>query len=281
MCFEIEREQRDSWTYADAMSMLSRDEVAPKGLSIPVGLTTLGELKTCDLLEPAHALIAGFSGSGKSNFLITMLASLVYRYSPDDLQIDILDVKAVDFARFAEDASAYVASYCIDPELIAARLHALCEMMEERMLLLPRGVKKWQDMPKGAHAYAPMHVVLVDEVADLLGKGEVGDECRAALQRLAQRGRAAGIALVLCSQYPKANILPTEISNNLNIRIAFKLNNSSQSNVVLDESGAEDLLGCGDCLAKLDGSTVERLLVPHYDDAAEAALDDFLQAKSE
>lgn len=269
--FEIERTQKMPWSLAQALKCLGPNNNG--SLELPFGLDTLGRFHKVNLFDPLPGLlIGGGAGSGKSNFITTLLASIVLRATPQDIQIQLADVKQVDFPLFERLDTGHVERVESSPSTIEALLADAVEEMESRNRLLSQNnVKKWSDYRR-LDPKAPFKLIVIDELADLLISGE-RSAIEQHLRRLAQKARAAGIALVLCSQHPEAEIVNALISANISNRVAFRLQNYHQSKVVLDETGAEDLQGSGDCLVRLGGGGgVRRLLVPYFDERSEVLL---------
>lgn len=265
---EIGRKKRQPWLFGHAYRMLA--PASSDAIELPLGLTSLGEFRSFDFFTPGpNLLIGGSAGSGKSNFLTCAAASLVLRYSPSQINLSFCDVKQVDFSLFEDLRTGHIHAFETEASAIARMLESFVELMEHRLQTLRKiGAKKWAqvgDSPDGG----PFHIIFVDEVADLFGC-ETGEQCAALVQRLAQKGRAAGIGIILCSQYPKASIINSSITANFTHRVAFRLPKAIQSKVVVEEGGAEKLQGQGDCIAKVGNHDLERLLVPQFDAETEA-----------
>lgn len=270
MCFEIERRERKPWSLLQALPQV---EVGPIPM-VPLGIDTLGRSSAINLFDPAPGLlVGGSSGSGKSNFLNSIIGSLVLLYGDDTVNISIGDVKQVDFQLFEDTPITHVERIENDEEGITDMLASAVEEMECRYKLLKQaGFKKWSEL-RQVKEEEPYRIILIDELADLLLQDK-GNHASRAIQKLAQKGRAAGITLILASQHPKDEVLSSLITVNLNNRVAFKLQTYQQSRVILGESGAEKLLGAGDCLVKLNDGPAKRYLVPHFDAAVEQKIKD-------
>ena len=265
VCFEIERKNRRPWLLPQALKQMPQH--SSHRLEVPLGVDSLGRFKSLDLFEPGpNVLIGGGAGSGKSNFLCASMASLIIRYPASQVQLCICDIKQVDFSVF-KNVGPHVRGFETESSDILHMLEDTVSEMERRYgLLKSEKVKKWSEYRK-TYDDAPYLLVVIDEVADLLSEDR--DLLENAIQRIAQKGRAAGIAIMLCSQHPKAEVINSTISANLNNRVAFKLQNHHQSRVILDDSGAEYLQGQGDCLVRVCGQNCERLLVPLFDSGFE------------
>jgi CRISPR/Cas system-associated exonuclease Cas4 (RecB family) len=225
------------------------------GLEVPVGLTLERELLKLDLASAPHLLVAGTTNSGKTVFLKALLLSLLQRLSREECEIAIIDPKMVDFPPFA--ALPLRRPIITDPQEAVAFLQELVdvEMPRRTQLLVAAGVTSRSELPAGAPAM-PALVVVIDEFADLLAMfpdRAAKAEFVATVQRLLQRARAVGIHLVIATQRPSVDAVPGQLKANLPVRIAFKLPTATDSGTVLDEPGAENLLGRGDLLLKRDG----------------------------
>lgn len=264
---EVARKQRRPWLFGHAFERMQ--PTATGKIDIPLGINSIGEFRSFDFFTPGpNLLVGGSAGSGKSNFLTCVGASIVLRYSPRQVKLSFCDVKQVDFDLFANLRSDHIHGFETEGEKIHALLRGYTDLMEARLLhLKKRGVKKWGEIAETSEG-GPFHLIFIDEVADLFG-GEFGDDCSAVVQRLVQKGRAAGIGVILCSQYPKASIIDSAITTNFTHRVAFRLSKSIQSKVILDEGGAEKLQGQGDCIARVGSQQAERLLVPEFSAATE------------
>jgi S-DNA-T family DNA segregation ATPase FtsK/SpoIIIE len=225
------------------------------GLEVPVGLTLERELLKLDLASAPHLLVAGTTNSGKTIFLKGLLLSLLQRLSRDECEVAIVDPKMVDFPPFA--ALALRRPVITDPQEAVAFLQELVEreMPRRTQRLLEAGVTSRSGLPPGAQPM-PALVVVVDEFADLLAMfpdRPARAEFVGSVQRLLQRARAVGIHLVIATQRPSVDAVPGQLKANLPVRVAFKLPTAIDSSTVLDEPGAENLLGRGDLLLKRDG----------------------------
>jgi CRISPR/Cas system-associated exonuclease Cas4 (RecB family) len=224
-----------------------------RGLEVPVGLSLNRELLKLDLATAPHLLVAGTTNSGKSVFLKGLILALL-RLPPEECRIVIVDPKMVDFTSFR--APPLWRPVVTDPSDAVALLQSLVdvEMPSRTQKLIDAGVPQRTDLPPGS---MPALVVVIDEFADLLASftdRDLKTRFIDSVQRLLQRARAVGIHLVIATQRPSVDAVPGALKANLPVRIAFKLPSSHDSVTVLDESGAENLLGRGDLLLKREGS---------------------------
>ncbi|HET7787014.1 MAG TPA: FtsK/SpoIIIE domain-containing protein [Myxococcales bacterium] len=223
------------------------------GLEVPVGLSLNRELLKLDLATAPHLLVAGTTSSGKSVFLKGLILALL-RLPPEECRIVIVDPKMVDFTSFR--SPPLWQPVVTDPDDAVALLQSLVdvEMPARTQKLIDAGVPQRTDLPRGS---MPALVVVIDEFADLLASftdRDLRTQFIGSVQRLLQRARAVGIHLVIATQRPSVDAVPGALKANLPVRIAFKLPSSHDSVTVLDESGAENLLGRGDLLLKREGS---------------------------
>ncbi len=222
---------------------------AKGSLSFVVGKDIAGAPIITDLEEMPHLLIAGQTKSGKSVMINTLLASFLYRNTPSDLKLILVDPKHVEMAPY-EDIPHLLAPVVTEPEkCISALKWAVAEMerrlktfaeVKQRDIQGYNALKKEEGMP---------HIVLViDELADLMMVAS--RDVEALIARIAQKARAAGIHLVLATQRPDANIVTGIIKANVPAQIAFAVKDQVNSRIIIDQGGAEKLLGKGDMLFK-------------------------------
>ncbi|HEV7866612.1 MAG TPA: DNA translocase FtsK [Chthoniobacteraceae bacterium] len=234
---------------------------APLSFSIGVGIE--GEVLTADFSDPntCHALIAGTSGSGKSEFLKCLAASLIGKHPPGALRLSIVDPKILTFGAL-KDSPHLDGPVITDVAAAIACLESAVSEMDHRYAALARGGFESLSQ-RGARADMPFRVILFDEFADLIlsGKSE-REQFENLVARLAQKGRAAGIHLVLATQRPDSRIVTGLIKSNLPLKICLRVVNAINSQIVLDQPGAEALLGRGDLLCAR-GHGLERAQAPY------------------
>ena len=274
-------------------SMLNDDSFRNSSAELPVaiGYSTLAQkVKTFDLSDAPHLLVAGATKQGKSVGLNVIISSLLYAKHPSELKFVFIDPKAVEFTSYNSLLKHYLAVLPVagDEEeekknAIVKKakqaeqvLHSLCIEMDARYDLLAKaGVndfklynEKYKDrhlLPTDGHQFLPYLVVVIDEYADLIMAGGSSPEDRksaknieAYIIRLAQKGRAAGIHVIIATQRPSVNVITGLIKANFPTRIAFRVLSGVDSRTILDAVGAENLIGKGDMLYYA-GVKVERI----------------------
>ena len=224
-------------------------------MSFVLGKDINGSVQFCNLDKMPHLLVAGSTGSGKSVCLNTMLISMIYKSSPEDLRLILIDPKTVEFSTYAN------LPHLLTPEIITTKeqtinaLNWAIKEMEARYGLLQRNqvvnIKEYNslDIVKNNEVKKlPYIVIVIDELGDLMIDAKREMEER--IMKLAQKSRAAGIHLVIATQRPSVDVITGTIKANLPSRVAFALTNFADSKTVLDMGGAEKLLGKGDMLFK-------------------------------
>lgn len=217
----------------------------PKGFDLAIGQTVMGEARRLDIREAPHMLVAGSSGSGKSVFLNNIINQLL---TIPRVELHLFDPKQVELVQY--EGMSKVKEYQSHHAAIAISLEALCEEMEERYKEMKAArVKNISQMPNMRYKF-----VIIDEFADLGMKTHIGG----LIQTLAQKGRAAGIHLIIATQRASAHVLSGDIKVNFPTKVVFRMSKSVDSRVMIDEDGAEKLLGKGDMLLSSDAG-LERL----------------------
>jgi len=249
---EIPHDEPEAIHLRDAFAKNSSQLREP--LHIPLGVSTDRDHYTLDLLEEHHVLIGGATGSGKSNFLATCICSLAICHPPDRVRLSLLDPKGIDFGRF--ESLPQVDEYIDTPQQCVEYLQSLIdnELERRRQELQDKGVASVQEYNQLAadrdFSSIPYRVIVIDEFADLImALSDNQDEFEETVSRLAQIGRALGYSILLATQRPDAEIVSGSIKTNFNCRISFELPSQTDSRVILDQLGAEDLAGAGDMIA--------------------------------
>jgi S-DNA-T family DNA segregation ATPase FtsK/SpoIIIE len=246
----------------------------PSKLTIALGKTIHGEPYMADLATMPHLLIAGSTGTGKSVGINSMLTSVLYRASPDDVRLIMIDPKRLELGMY-EDIPHLMTPVVVDPKQAANALRWAVREMEERYKTLAaegvRNIEQYnrnvQQMitekrtPKDGEYPKPLPfiIVLIDELADLMMVAS--NEVEQSICRLAQMARAVGIHLILATQRPSVDVITGLIKANFPARVSFRVATKTDSRTILDSNGAEQLLGRGDMLFLPPGSA--RLMRVH------------------
>jgi DNA segregation ATPase FtsK/SpoIIIE-like protein len=236
-----------------------------KGLTVALGKDLSGRPVVTDLQKMPHLLVAGTTGSGKSVCVNGLILSLLYRFTPDQLQLMMVDPKQVELSVY-EDIPHLVGfseggkgEIIVDPKKAAMALYQVVELMEQRYTLFAEcRVRNLAEYNAKSDTPLPWFVVIIDELADLMMVASKSVET--SICRIAQKARAAGIHLVLATQRPSADVITGLIKVNIPSRAAFAVSSQVDSRVILDSGGAEHLLGKGDMLfLPVDASDPKRL----------------------
>ncbi|MBU1564214.1 MAG: DNA translocase FtsK 4TM domain-containing protein [Proteobacteria bacterium] len=221
-------------------------------LSIALGLDVVGNLAMANLAKMPHLLIAGATGAGKSVGINTIIASILYNATPEEVRFLMVDPKRIELSGY-EGIPHLLHPVVVDPKLASRALNWAVREMERRYRLLEEArVKSFDSYNETNSDKLPYIVVIVDELADLMMVAS--KDVEAAIARLAQMARAAGIHLILATQRPSVDVLTGLIKANFPTRISFKVSSKIDSRTILDASGAEHLLGAGDMLLLAPGT---------------------------
>lgn len=263
-------------------SMLNDDAFRNSKAELPVaiGYTITQKVKVFDLADAPHLLVAGATKQGKSVGLNVIVTSLLYAKHPSELKFVFIDPKMVEFTAYARLLKHYLAvlpdaadeneemdkAIVKQPKQAEEILRSLCIEMDERYALFSKAVvnnlklynDKYKDrhlLPTEGHRFMPYIVVVIDEYADLIMSGSMGGESKnmarsitTSIIRLAQKGRAAGIHVIIATQRPSVDVITGLIKTNFPTRIAFRVSTRVDSSTILDSPGAERLIGKGDML---------------------------------
>jgi DNA segregation ATPase FtsK/SpoIIIE, S-DNA-T family len=260
-------------------------------LTLALGKTIHGEPFLADLAGMPHLLIAGSTGTGKSVGLNAMLTSILYRATPDDVRLIMIDPKRLELGMY-EEIPHLLTPVVVDPKKAANALRWAVREMEERYKTLAafgvRNIEQYnRNMRQLIDAKEPLEngepprllpfiVVVVDELADLMMVA--GNEVEESIARLAQMARAVGIHLILATQRPSVDVITGLIKANLPSRISFRVSSKIDSRTILDGNGAEQLLGKGDMLFLPPASSQKvRLHGPYISEQESARLASFLR----
>jgi len=241
---------------------------SPSKMTLALGKDLIGRNRVSDLAQMPHLLIAGSTGTGKSVFLNSLILSLLYKATPDELKMVMVDPKRLELGLY-EDIPHLLAPVVTDPKVASNVLRNATREMESRLkLLAARGVRnidqynrtfqKGQslslfDETDAEHKPLPYIVIIIDELADLMMVDTSNVE--ESITRLAQMARAVGIHLILATQRPSVDVITGLIKANFPARISFRVASKVDSRTILDANGSESLLGRGDMLYLPAGSS--------------------------
>ena len=265
-------------------------------LSLTLGKTIHGEPFITDLASMPHLLIAGSTGAGKSVAINSMITSILYRATPSEVRLIMIDPKRLELGMY-EDIPHLLTPVVVDPKLASNALRWAVREMEERYKQLAahgvRNIDQYNrnvrqtvsERPVGTSENGeadepleelPYIVVIIDELADLMMVA--GNEVEESIARLAQMARAVGIHLILATQRPSVDVITGLIKANLPARISFRVSSKTDSRTILDKNGAEQLLGNGDMLYLPPASSrVIRLHGPYISEQENARVVSFIR----
>nr|WP_315853190.1 DNA translocase FtsK [Mucilaginibacter robiniae] len=274
MGIEIPHEQAD---VVAMRSVLATEKFQQTSMDLPIALgkTMDNAVYLADLAALPHLLVAGATGQGKSVFLNTLIASLLYKKHPAELKLVLIDINQLEFSPYRKIARHFLAALPDQANPIISEvaqavdtLNSLCIELDQRYdLLKAASVRNIQEYnrkfinrklnPNDGHRYLPYIVTVIDEFADLL-------TAEVPINRLAQLGRPAGIHLVIATQRPSVKIITGSIKANFSSRVAFRVASNIDSRIIIDASGAEllngqgaMLLGTGTEIVHLQGALIE------------------------
>ena len=308
---ELPNEQRETVFLRDLLSSPAYEDTAAR-LTLALGKDISGDPVVVDLARMPHLLIAGTTGSGKSVALNAMILSLLYRLPPDQCKLILIDPKVIELSVY-EDIPHLLSPVVTEPHKAIVALKWVVRAMDDRYRLMSQlgvrdvfafnrrlgeaiergerlsrrvqtgfepgtGVPVFEEQPIEM-ARLPLIVVVVDEVADLMLTA--GKEIEAAIQRLSQKARAAGIHLIVATQRPSVDVLTGVIKANLPSRISFRVSSKIDSRTILGEPGAEQLLGQGDLLFMMPGERITRIHGPLVTDEEVEQVANYLRAQGE
>lgn len=242
---------RQHWKAIDASRLpkWAEQEKGNSRLAVWLGEDVLGNNFSFDLVDAPHLLIAGTTGSGKSNSLHALLLSLLWTHSKDSLQLALIDPKQVELAHYENIPHLYGKGVVHLITDVMELLEQLVDEMERRnQLLREAGVSNLTEALQQRKLQLPRIVVVIEELADLMMQSR---ELETPLVRLAQKARSTGIHLILATQRPDSVTFSGLLRTNIPSRIALRVQKNTESRIILDEMGAEQLLGSGDMLVKI------------------------------
>ena len=293
---ELPNAKREAVSLSELIASDAFEDLS-SGLALVLGKNIGGDPVIADLAPMPHLLVAGTTGSGKSVGLNSMILSLLYRLTPDQCRMIMIDPKMLELSIY-DDIPHLLSPVVTDPPKAVRALKWAVEQMEDRYRMMSsisvRGLASFNEKVRAAKAKGqplgrrvqtgydaetgqpiyeeeklefepmPQIVVIVDELADLMMTA--GKEVEFLIQRLAQKARAAGIHLIMATQRPSVDVITGVIKANLPTRISFQVTSKIDSRTILGEQGAEQLLGKGDMLYMPGGKQVVRVHGPFVSD---------------
>ncbi len=263
---------------------------SPSKLTLPFGKDLIGRIRAGDLTQMPHLLIAGSTGTGKSVFINSLLMGMLYKATPDELKLVLIDPKQLELGLYADIPHLFT-PVVTDPKVAANVMRNATREMERRLkLLAQRGVRNieqynrtfekgqslslFDNAEEEEHKPLPYLVIVIDELADLMMVDTNGVE--ESITRLAQMARAVGIHLILATQRPSVDVITGLIKANFPARISFRVASKVDSRTILDTNGSESLLGKGDMLYLPAGSSrLHRIHGPYVHESEVSAVCDF------
>lgn len=248
-------------------------------LTVSMGLDVSGAPVVADITKMPHILVAGTTGSGKSVLINSFITSLLFRASPTEVKLILIDPKRVEFTGYNGIPHLLTPVIVEVEKILSALKWAMGEMDRRYKIFAERGVRNIDSYNELSGFQAlPYIVIIIDELADLMMFAPV--EVEDAIARLAQMARATGIHLVIATQRPSVNVITGLIKANIPARIAFNVSSMIDSRVILDTPGAEKLLGRGDMLyTPPDQSKPTRVQGAYVSEKEVKKLVDYLKAK--
>ena len=241
---------------------------SPSKLTLAMGRDLHGRIRVTDLASMPHLLIAGSTGTGKSVFINSLMMSILYKATPDDVKLVLVDPKRLELSLY-ENIPHLLAPVVTDPKVASNVLRNATREMENRLkLLAQRGVRNidqynrtfqkqqslslFDSVEENEHKPLPYLIIVIDELADLMMVDT--NNVEESITRLAQMARAVGIHLILATQRPSVDVITGLIKANFPARISFRVASKVDSRTILDANGSESLLGRGDMLYLPAGS---------------------------
>ena len=268
---------------------------SPSKLTLGMGRDLHGRIRVTDLASMPHLLIAGSTGTGKSVFINSLLISMLYKATPDEIKVVLVDPKRLELSLYA-GIPHLLAPVVTDPKVASNVLRNATKEMENRLkLLAQRGVRNidqynrscqkqqslslFDNLEEAEHKPLPYMVIVIDELADLMMVDT--NSVEESITRLAQMARAVGIHLILATQRPSVDVITGLIKANFPARISFRVASKVDSRTILDANGSESLLGKGDMLYLPAGSArLHRIHGPLVTEDEITAVCDFWRAQA-
>ena len=259
--------------------IISDENFKNKEIKLPVALgkNISGSAIIGDLSTMPHLLIAGTTGSGKSVCINTIILSLLYKYSPEKLNLILIDPKMLELSTY-EGIPHLLCPVITESKKATAALGWAVKEMENRYKLMTNvGVKNIDGYNLKHKKHMPYIVVVVDEMSDLMLVS--GKEIESYIQRLSQMARAAGIHIIMATQRPSVDVITGTIKANFPTRISFQVSSKIDSRTILGEQGAEQLLGKGDMLFMSSANRIARIHGPYVSESEIEKINSFLRSQ--
>ncbi|WP_240702822.1 DNA translocase FtsK 4TM domain-containing protein [Thermodesulfobacterium sp. TA1] len=276
---EISNPKRE-WVYLKDILQSEAFINSKSPLTIALGKDISGNPVVADLKKMPHLLIAGSTGSGKSIFLHSVILSLIYKSTPENVRFLMIDPKRIELSVY--DGIPYLLHpVVLEPKMATKALRWLVGEMERRYSLFEEvGARNLESYNEQFDEKLPYLVMIIDELADLMVVSS--KEVETLLTRLAQMARAAGIHLLVATQRPSVDVITGLIKVNFPARISFQVTSKVDSRTILDTQGAERLLGAGDMLFMPPGSSyLQRIHGPYVSEEEVKLLVDYLKSMGE
>ena len=250
---EVGNDICDTVSFKECMSVLNEDMT--ERLLFPLGKDISGNVVSGKLDDMPHLLVCGTTGSGKSVFIHNIITSIIMRNRPDQLKLMLIDPKKIEFTKY-NNLPHLLCPIITDIDRGKIALMRLVDEMERRYDLFAEkgmGASNYKEYletcEEMGYEKIPYIVVVCDEFADFMSEGD--KEIAKLIQRIAQKARACGIHMVIATQRPSVKVITGEIKANIPSRIALSVSSSLESRIIIDEVGAENLMGRGDLLARI------------------------------
>ena len=274
LLFEYPKDTFDTIDFNEVL-LSNKAKLAKEKYALPicVGATIKGEPLFQDLAKIPHLVVGGTTGSGKSVGLNTFILSLIASKKPSELKLVLIDPKKIEFTIYNDQKYLYCPVITETNEAVDILAH-LAEQMDKRYEIFSENLcKNLKDYNEQASKPLPYIVCVIDEFADLMASDPKVEKD---VMRLAQKARAAGIHLILATQRPSVDVVTGVLKANFPTRLAYKVASNADSRTILDEPGAENLIGRGDCLflsssgellrlhgAYIDDNNIKEMLIPY------------------
>lgn len=258
--FEVARADRQTVYFSSLMREQAQD-LSNRALPLLIGVDIVGAAVIADLARLPHLLIAGSTGSGKSVALHSMILSLLCAKTPDELKLVMIDPKRLELSFYADIAHLLVPVVTENNKTLDV-LNWVIQTMHERYEHMAhagvRNIAAYHALGEAEKAAMPYLVIIIDELADLMMA--IGARLEMAIARITQMARAAGIHVIVATQRPSVDVITGIIKVNFASRLALRVTSAVDSRVILDEDGAQHLVGAGDMLMRTaDASSLKRI----------------------